>query len=447
MPDHVRASGREQFSIDSLGPATIDNPIRHNGPVNYVDEGQRLLLSPFLQSRAGQPSDRGYTQSLELAGPRRRIYFDPRDTRAALVSCGGLCPGINAVIRGIVLQLWHLYECRDIVGIPFGYQGLRKDAGDLQVLTPDAVRDIRSDGGTMLGSSRGSPPTREIVDSLQAMGIDMLFTIGGDGTMRGAGAIWQEVRRRGLDIAVVGVPKTIDNDIPYVYESFGFATAVAEASKAINSAEVEARGVPNGIGLVRLMGREAGYIAAAATLASGNANFCLIPEVPFSLQGPGGLLELVEQRLRSRNHAVIVVAEGAGQDLVGSRKNDRDASGNRLLGNVGHWLRDRIVDHFRARELEVALKYIDPSYMIRSAAPNTHDQQYCDRLARNAVHAAMAGKGGLLVGQWHGCLTHVPIRAMDDHRRQVNPEGETWFNVRENTGQPHVIGSPVCELG
>jgi 6-phosphofructokinase 1 len=308
------------------------------------------------------------------------------------------------------------------------------------VLNPSLVTDIHNDGGTILGSSRGSPTVTEIVDGLQRLGIDILFTIGGDGTMRGAEAIWDELRRRGLEIAVVGVPKTIDNDVPFVRRSFGFETAVERARESIDAAEVEAKGVPYGIGLVKLMGRHAGFITATAALASGNANFVLIPEVPFSLEGEDGLFALVEGRLRERRHAVIVIAEGAGQELCTPLQGATDASGNRKLADVGVVLRERLNAHFAPGPLDVTLKYIDPSYLIRSSAPNATDQIFCDRMARNAVHAAMAGKTGMLIGYWHGQMTHLPMHALRGHQRRVTPEGDLWFSVLENTGQPGRIG-------
>lgn len=433
------------FAVEALGPCRRVNPMIRQGNVNYVEDRQRLMYDPH--ERLGErPPVADAHNSFELAGPRRQIYFEPTEVRVGVVTCGGLAPGLNAVIRGIVMQLWYLYGCRDIVGIRYGFQGLAPDGERPMALTPEGVNRIRSEGGTCLGSSRGTPATGELVDSLVRNRIDILFTIGGDGTMRGAAAIHGEARRRGLELAIVGVPKTIDNDIPYVFETFGFETAVEEATKAINRAQVEAEGVPYGIGLVKLMGRHAGFIAMAATLASGQANFCLIPEVSFGLEGPGGLFELVEERLRRRRHAVIAVAEGAGQNLMEESGSGHDASGNRKLSDIGLYLKDQLLNRFAGGPLPVTLKYIDPSYLIRAAPPIPADQRYCDLLARNAVHAAMAGKVGMMVGMWHGCMTHVPIRALEGEERRANPDGETWFNVRENTGQPHVIGSPVCEL-
>lgn len=417
------------FHVDNLGECQFDNPMLQRGFSRFIDDAEQIVFEPEV---AAIPS----TDTLELSGPRRKIFFEPGKTRAAIVTCGGLCPGLNAVIRGVVLQLWHIYGCKDIRGIRYGYSGLRDGAPDAITLTPDVVKGIRAQGGTILGSARGTPPTCDIVDYLEWHDIDMLFTIGGDGTMRGALAIWEEIRRRDLKKTVVGIPKTIDNDIPMVQRSFGFETAVAEASNAINCASNEARGVRNGIGLVKLMGRNAGFIAANACIASGNANFCLIPEVPFTLQSKGGFLDLLEHRLRARGNAVIVLAEGAGQDFFAGLNSDTDASGNHKLGDIGTYLRDTILTHFKARQLDIVLKYIEPSYLIRSTGPNASDQIFCDHCARAAVHAAMAGKGGLLIGDHLNHFVHVPMQALQGREKRVNPDGDLWFSVRENTGQP-----------
>jgi 6-phosphofructokinase 1 len=430
----------DRFQIEQLGPTTFPNPIGEIGEFNYISEEERLLLNPHYSALEDCVETQNLPDGFELAGPRKNIFFDPSKVRAAIVTCGGLCPGLNAVIRGLVLQLWFSYHCKDILGIRYGYQGLGDQGLTPIQLTPKDVSDIHSKGGTMLGSSRGTPPTPELVDNLERLGINMLFTIGGDGTMRGAGALWQEIRARGLDISVIGIPKTIDNDIPFVRRTFGFDTAVSIATDSINAAQVEAWGVPNGIGIVKLMGRNSGYIAASASLSSGHPNFCMIPEVPFSMEGPGGLFELLEKRLAERSHAVIVLAEGAGQYYFESSERDTDASGNRKLGDIGSYVRDRLKKHLKRRNISTAIKYIDPSYLIRSAPANSADQLYCQRLARNAVHAAMAGKGGLLIGFWHGQMTHVPISALHGHSRQVNPKGELWFNILESTGQPRLIG-------
>lgn len=428
------------FMVQSLGPAKFKSPVQTASPSMFVSDQKRLAHRPHTDDIAAAIAAGGPIPSFEVAGPRAKVFFDPQTVKAAIVTCGGLCPGLNAVIRGLVMQLWHRYGCKDIIGIPFGYQGLGGTGGEPVALTPHDVTHIHTRGGTILGSSRGTPSTEEIVDRLQKLGINMLFTIGGDGTMWGANAIQAEASKRGYELSVVGIPKTIDNDIPFVRRSFGFETAMSLAGDAVHAAHIEAQGAPNGLGVVKLMGRHSGYIAASACLATGHANFCLVPEIDFSLEGPNGLFELVEKRLAERNHCVIVLAEGCGQFYFDADDSLKDASGNQKLINIGRFIRDRLGKHFATRPGDSSIKYIDPSYMIRAAAANPADQIFCNHLAQCAVHAAMAGKTGVLIGYWHGQMTHIPITALEGKSQRINPTGEMWFNVLETTGQPNHIG-------
>ncbi len=427
--------------IESLGPCLWDSPIKLPDSGAYISDDELMAVKPNLKSLLEQIQKGEQPEAFEVAGPRGKIYFDPEKVRAGIVTCGGLCPGLNSVIRALIMQLWHRYGCHYVEGLRGGYQGLSaKTLHHFNGLTPDDVEDIHTQGGTILGTSRGTPPTSEIVDTILAKGINMLFVIGGDGTMRGAAFIDSELRKRGAKVAVIGIPKTIDNDIPWVRRSFGFETAVSVAVEAVKAAHVEAESVFNGIGLVKLMGRESGYIAANATLASGDVNFCLVPEVDFNLEGKDGLYAALERRLAAREHAVIVIAEGAGQKFFktgGTR--ETDASGNLKLGDIGTYLRDTIREHFKNKNIPMTLKYIDPSYIIRTHCGNAGDQLFCARLAQNAVHAAMTGRTGMLIGYWHGRMTHVPFDAITG-RQKINPAGELWFNVLESTGQPAFFG-------
>jgi len=369
----------------------------------------------------------------EMAGPRERIYFDPSKLKCGIVTCGGLCPGLNDVIRAIVLGLFYHYGVKTVFGFRYGYEGLTYRHGHTPLeLNPDMLHNIHKEGGTILGTSRGPQDVSEMVDTLERMNVGLLFTVGGDGTLRGAQAIAEEIGRRGLKIGVVGIPKTIDNDISYVDVSFGFETAVSESRTAIYSAHNEATGARNGIGLVKLMGRESGFIAAYAALSNNDVNFCLIPEARFSLDG---FLRALQERLARRGHAVVVVGEGAGQDLVGLN-GERDASGNIRFGDVGIFLRDRIREHFKSAGIKVDLKYIDPSYTIRSMPANPRDSSFCLLLGHHAVHAGMSGRTNMLVGHWKGEFTHVPIRLAVSSRKKIDPEGRFWSTVLSCTGQP-----------
>jgi 6-phosphofructokinase 1 len=430
------------LAVATLGPCRIDSPLKplidaRKTTEHYVDEFDRVLFHDTLGDVVATGLSPAELPGFEPAGPRRSIFFDPAKLRVGIVTCGGLCPGINDVIRGLVMELTFHYGVQRIHGFRNGYQGfIPRHGHDVLDLTPDLVSRIAEDGGTILGTSRGSQDPDEIVDCLERLNIAVLFVIGGDGTLRGAMKIADRVRERGGRIAVVGIPKTIDNDIPYLDQSFGFQTAFAEATQSIRSAHVEAKASPNGVGLVKLMGRHSGFIACYAALAEPDANYVLIPEVPFVLDGPRGFLAHLARRVRERDHAVIVVAEGAGQDLVPAEEAGVDASGNKKLHDIGLFLRRRITDHFAAEGLELNLKYIDPSYAIRSVAANPFDSVYCIRLAQNAVHAALAGRTEIVIGRWRGRYVHIPMALAVSRRNQVCPDGDLWLSVLEATGQP-----------
>jgi len=390
-------------------------------------------LSPGAQGAGGL--------SFEKAGPRRLIYFDPPRASAAIVTCGGLCPGLNNVIRSLFSQLYYHYGVTNILGIRHGYMGLDPASSFEPIqLTPEFVEDIHKEGGTALGSSRGPVEFATAVNFLRDRGVNMLFCIGGDGTQRGVQALSDEAGRQGYPLAVVGIPKTIDNDIKYVQQTFGYFTAIDKAREVINCAHTEAKGAPNGIAVVKLMGRNAGFIAAGATVASQDVNFTLVPELDFDLDGPMGLLALLENRIIDRGHAVIVVAEGAGQHLMPRGEVRRDASGNVLPQDVGPFLVARIKAHFADRDVRAAVKYIDPSYIIRSIPANCEDSLLCDQLARNAVHAGMAGKTAVLIGFWYDVFIHVPIPLVTSRKKQMSPESDLWRSVLAATGQPVYIG-------
>jgi 6-phosphofructokinase 1 len=425
-----------QTEIESLGPCKIDNPLKDTRPCFVTDEDRVSLRisASYLKKIISEGKE---IPSLELAGPRPKIYFDPSKVRAGIVTCGGLCPGINDVIRSIVMTLWYSYGVDKIVGFQYGLQGFIPEYKHPVVeLNPEVVKDIHNLGGTILGTSRGHQPIEVIVDTLERMNIQILFMIGGDGTFRAANKIKEEIARRGLKIAVVAVPKTIDNDIWLVSKTFGFDTAVELACEAIRCAHTEARAVPYGIGLVKLMGRHSGFIAAAATLATKEVNFCLIPEMDFDLEGEGGFLSALEKRLRERKHAVVVVAEGAGQKYVQKDPPEYDASGNIKLGDIGRFLKEKIAEYFRGKGMEVVIRYIDPSYIIRSVPANVSDRIYCGFLGQYAVHAAMAGKTGLMISFLNDQFVHVPLSEAVKRRKFVNLNSRFWLSVLESTGQP-----------
>ena len=370
----------------------------------------------------------------ELAGPRAKLFFDGKKTRAGIVTCGGLCPGLNNVIRSLFLELYYGYGVRDVLGFRGGYSGLDPKCGVEPVkITQQVVDDIHQKGVTILGTSRGPVDIPRAVDNLIARDINILFTIGGDGTQRGANDLYQEARRRGHALSVVGIPKTIDNDVGFVSRTFGFFSAVEEAARALDCAHTEARSVPGGIGLVKLMGRHAGFVTAGAVVASQDVNFALIPEVPFKIDI---FLSALKERMLAKSHAVIAVAEGAGQDLLEADPSACDASGNVKLNDIGPFLRAKIEAFFNAEGIPVVIRYFDPSYQVRSRPANSEDALLCDLFARHAVHAAMAGKTGVVIGFLHERFIHVPIELLATHTKRLDPTGGWWRSVLAATGQP-----------
>lgn len=416
------------MTIESLGTPAFPSPLGRT-----VDE--RIRIPACIACSPESPAAVG--PFFELAGPRARLFFEGPRARAGIVTCGGLCPGLNNVIRSLFYELTHAYGVPEIYGFRYGYQGLDPASGlEPILLTSDFVDPIHKRGGSVLGTSRGPVSTAVALDNLARRQIDMLFCVGGDGTQRGAYELHEEAERRRYPLAVVGIPKTIDNDVGFVDRTFGYLTAVEAARDIIDSAHMEARSVQNGISLVKVMGRNAGFIAAGATIASQDVNFTLLPEVPFALDGARGFLTVLQRRIERRQHAVVVVAEGAGQELMTAREDGHDASGNQKLKDIGVFLRDRIADHFKAAGIPVVLRYFDPSYVIRSRPANCEDAILCDHFARNAAHAAMAGKTGLVIGNLHDVFVHVPSEALVKQKKRLDPQGGLWHAVLAATGQP-----------
>jgi 6-phosphofructokinase 1 len=431
------------FTIEELGKRNIKSPIamsttRGDMIANYVTDNEFIRLNTDVKIGAQTTLTRKHV--LECAGPREMIYFSPSNVHAGIVTCGGLCPGLNDVIRAIVRCLWYRYGVRRISGIQYGYKGfLPEYQYGVKDLNPDIVDDIHKIGGTFLGSARGGGrEVSKIVDTMEQLNLNVLFTVGGDGTQRGTLDIADEVDKRKLKIALIGIPKTVDNDFALIQKSFGFDTAVDKAVQVVAAAHMEAYSAINGIGLVKVMGRESGFIAAHTALASHEVNFVLIPEVPFNLEGYNGFLTHLERRLKSRGHAVIVVAEGAMQEQLLTTK-EVDAGGNLKMADVGVYLRDRINKFFDENKMEISLKYIDPSYIIRSSPANPADSIYCERLGNAAAHAAMAGKTKLIIGLVNNEFVHLPIKMVISHRNHVGPESNLWRDTLDATHQPALM--------
>ena len=435
------AAHQDQYSctVETLGECKINSPVHHH---EFIQEGERIFVSEEEAYMKEMEKKLAPLPTFERAGPLAKIFHDPNWTRVGIVTAGGLCPGLNNVIKGLVEILAFDYGVKNIFGIRFGYAGLNPDfAYQPILLDPDTVDTIHELGGTILGSSRGQQPTDVIVDTLVRMNINVLFCIGGDGSLRCARDVAEECLKRGLKISVVGIPKTIDNDLQFIGRSFGFETAVAEAANVIRNAHVEAKGTSGGIGLVKLMGRDSGFIAAYASIANPVVNFCLVPEMAFDLEGPNGLLTALENRFAAgKTHAVIVVAEGAGQDLILGEPERRDASGNILKKDIGDFLKRRITEYFKAKNITSSVKYFDPSYTVRSVPARGTDAIRCYMLARNAVHAAMAGRTNCVVGNLGESYALVPIKLATIERQTISLKSDLWRSVMDATGQEYYFG-------
>jgi len=427
--------------IPTLGEAKILSPLKRRIKPGereklFVSDKERIIVDVQLDHLEESYQKEKKIVSFDQAGPREKIYFDPSKLKCAIATCGGLCPGLNDIIRSIVLELFHIYNVKTIYGIKHGLQGFIPDfEHDVMDLNPVTIAGIQNTGGSMLGSSRGTQDIGNIVDCLERLNIGILFMVGGDGTLVASKRIAEEIEKRNLKISVIGIPKTIDNDIHLVSRSFGFDTAVDVATLAIKGAHNEAEAYPYGIGLIKLMGRHSGFLAATAALAQQDANFVLIPEVDIFLYGKNGFLQALENRLLHRKHAVVIVAEGAGQNLFEDQEKQYDPSGNVVLMDIGLFLKDKISQWFKAKDIPISLKYIDPSYIIRSLPANANDSVFCGFLGREAVHAGMAGKTKLLVSFWNNHYVHVPMDASAGKRKHLDPNGRLWQSVLEATGQ------------
>lgn len=417
---------------DSLGECNYDSPLTGSISRFYQNEG---IARDYRTKDLGSLENISDIDYFELAGPRGKLFFNPAETTVGIVTCGGLCPGLNDVIRALTFCSLESYGVKKVLGFQYGFEGLVAKYYHYPIeLNTDNTDEIHEKGGTILKSSRGRQDDDEVIDTLVHYGVNILFTIGGDGTQRGSRDLVKRLRERNIPIGIVGIPKTIDNDINVVQRSFGFETAVESTWDIVTNAHAEAKAFRNGVGLVKLMGRESGWIAASAALANSNVNFCLVPEIPFDLHGPNGFLEHLKTRLQRKQHAVVVVAEGAGQQLL-PNSDGADRSGNKKLGDIGTYMRDAVTEYFKAEKMEINVKYFDPGYNIRARRANANDSMYCLRLGSNAVHAAMAGLTHMIVGMHNDRLVHLPIPLIGE-RKVIDPQSWFWQTALQATHQP-----------
>lgn len=431
----------EELVIKTLGEPRFKSPFRYSvcdedEDIGFVSDHHKIIANTNHWDVVEFCDTVEELPLFERAGPRENLFFEPGHAKVAIVTCGGLCPGLNAVVRSLVMMNYERYGNQSVYGIRYGYHGLStQNRIEPMILTPDIVRGINFTGGTMLGSSRGAPDIHEMVDRLVELDVDVLFTIGGDGTQKGALAMSEEIAHRGLNISVIGIPKTIDNDINIIDRSFGFVSAFSKACESIHAGAVEAKSAYNGISIVKLMGRDSGFIAARASLATDEVDFCLIPEMDFDLEGENGILLHLLATLEKKHHAVIVVAEGAGQKFF-EDSGVVDASGNKKLSDIGPFLADKVKAYLKATDIKHSLKYIDPSYIIRSGPPTPNDALYCNQLGQFATHAAMSGRTAMVVGLVHNEFVHIPMELASKERKKIDLHSQLWQSVVETTGQP-----------
>mmetsp|Transcript_20291 Transcript_20291/g.48093 ORF Transcript_20291/g.48093 Transcript_20291/m.48093 type:complete len:415 (+) Transcript_20291:167-1411(+) len=367
------------------------------------------------------------------ANAARQLFWEPNKVKAAVVTCGGLCPGLNSIIRGVTKCLWNEYGVREILGITAGYNGLSDPETHPPVkLTEEMVRDIHMKGGSIIKAARGGFDAEKICDNLQRLGITVLFLVGGDGTQFAGHLLYEAARKRRLAVSIVGIPKSIDNDVVLFDRTFGFDTAVAKASEVIRNALVEASSCDRGVGIVKLMGRDSGFVAMHAATAADVVDLCMIPEVKVDMKD---VIEHVDATLAKKKYMVIAVAEGAGQELVSTGK--QDDTGHTVYGDIGVFLKDTLNKHLKASGGRTF--YIDPSYIIRSVPITPNDHIYCVRLANDAVHTAMRGYTGVCVGAMHNVVCMLPSRLIASGKKKVRPHSSSWQGCVQTCNMPAAL--------
>ena len=407
----------------------IKNPLKNNDAFkdSYFVEEDTLIKTNIIKT-----TDSDEENYFVRAGPRKEIAWDPIHTKVAIVTCGGLCPGLNTVIRELYITLHHKYGVKFVYGVKNGYKGFYSD--NLVRLDDDIIRDIHHKGGSILGTSRGGTDVKKIVDSIAHRGISHLYAIGGNGTQKGLFEINKEIKKRGLCVSVVGIPKTIDNDLCIIDKSFGFDTSVQEAQRAIQAAKVEIEAFNNAVGIVKVMGRNSGFIAMYSSLASKDVDCCLIPEIPFDIEYDHGVLHYIKECLHKKDKILIVVSEGAGQHYI----NDPV---NKNLNDFGIWLCEVV----RSNVPNVCIKYIDPTYTIRAITPNASDSIYCTILAQSAVHGAFCGYTNFIVGPVNGKHAYIPLQMAIHETNTVSEDDRMWFRLISANGQPSFVTSEQIE--
>jgi len=429
----------------------LAHPDGHHDLQIWKDDSSWICSGPWVHAQDTPPTE--HLQFLR-AGPRKSLYWDPKKTKAAIVNCGGLCPGLNSVIRELVMSL-DMYGCKDIYGIVGGYKGVMEPEKWLK-LTPKYVEEMHVKGGSFLVSDRGNPPHLDMAKMYQKHGINQVYIIGGDGTAKGAMQTYEQMLGprpgkgyKGVDLmqaidhgcSMCSIPKTIDNDIPVLDFTFGFHTAVAKAVEAIDTAYTEATCNANCMGLVKLMGRHAGFIAMYACIAARHVDLCLISEMDVDMEE---VKKYIAEKMKTQKYCTVVIAEGLGDTLI--QGGGVDAGGNKTLADVGPWFKKQIEAHMKATGAPFTCKYIDPSYIIRAAPPDAFDSVYCSNLAQSAVHGCFAGYTGFCVGKYANHYAMLPIDEITSRKsRTVNVRGRWFSRLMFTTKQPPMFSKPKSD--
>ncbi|MGA7341196.1 MAG: 6-phosphofructokinase [Terracidiphilus sp.] len=470
--------------------AALENPITDKSIGTLSDDSPRVMLD----ARGRAEADGAVDLSLPEARPRTHLRY-PLQPGAMLgigiLVSGGIAPGINAVIDGIVLRhsLYHARQCArgrrhsiEILGYREGFKGLLRPGVHPQRLNSAAIRGVVEIGGSYLGTSRadellpGTGPNRNAkleaaIGRLQNDGVHILYVIGGDGSMSCAHALWHYARRKGYELSVVGIPKAMDNDILWVWQSFGFLSAVEEARQAILHMHTEVSSNPR-VGIVQLFGSDSGFIASHAGYSTA-CDLVLIPEDPMTMDD---IVTHISERLTDRfgngqdiagPYALVVMAETAlpadarkyiDDPRVGlseGKRGEKEAlksfldNGRRVRGQtpdelrtaglkiVSRVLQDRIQQELEPREYWRDFRVItnEPRHLIRSIPPSVTDVIFGERLGALAVDNAMAGYTDFMVSQWLTEFVLVPLPLVVLGRKRVPTNGIFWKSVLSKTGQ------------
>jgi phosphofructokinase-like protein len=347
-------------------------------------------------------------------------------TRIGILTGGGDCPGLNSVIRAVTkcaivdfgLEVYGIYDSFDgLIGEPRAKRLRMSD-----------VKGLLFRGGTILGSTNKGDPfayrkvisgkvieedhSDEVVENVERLGLDALVVIGGDGTMAVAGRFVERKR-----LPMVGVPKTIDNDIAGTDRTFGFDTAVAIATEAIDRLQTTASSHHRTL-VVETMGRNAGWIALESGLAGG-ADVILIPEIPFTVDAVAAAINEREQ-YGSRS-TIVCAAEGAkssgGKQFI--EKTIVDSAEPIRLGGIARWLCDQLESRVRAECRAIVLGHTQ-----RGGTPTANDRVLCTRFGVEAVRAIMRGESGSMVAIRNDAVGTVPISEVAGKQRTIDPESD-----------------------